>query len=166
MNALPVEQREKIVPLIPLHQENKLTPKQRQALALLSEGRSCQEAADAVKVALRTVQRWRTEPMFNAEFKKLNKEYIEKCTADKPITDEEIDAVSRRSLIAGIARDPKLAFEYRKARGLITAIEKDTSEEVFTIQIGVLPKAEAEVEELLKEVPPPVNLEPQYKPKI
>ncbi len=152
---------------IGLRQE-KLTPNQRKAAALLAEGLGCQEAADRVKVNLRTIQYWRNQTLFKAEYEKLSKEYIKKCTAKMSITDEAMDAVSRESLIAGLQRDPKLAFEYRKARGLISV--KEDLEEVdkpITIQFGVLAKDSEEVEDMLRdELPIKPNLEPTFKPKI
>lgn len=155
-----------------------LSDAQRIAITELCKGSKPCDAAKAAGVTRRALQLWRKKAAFNVELTKAQQQTIatrsadmpaSKPTQDKPkikgpITLERIDDEAMKTILERIQLgDGKVALEFAKARGLLKPPE-DTTNETFTVSLGDMPKDEAEIEELLKKVPPPVNLEPTFKP--
>ena len=157
-----------------------ITDAQRIAIDELCKGSLPHEAARAAGVTRRALQLWRKKAAFNVELTKAQKQTIVTRNADAPAktttTDrpkikgpiklETLDAEAMRTILERIQLgDGKVALEFAKARGLLKPPE-DTTNETYNVSLGEMPKDEAELEELLREVPPPVNLEPTFKPGV
>lgn len=83
-----------------------------------------------------------------------------------PISLEKLDSEAMKTLLERIQLgDGKVSLDYAKARGLLKPVEEHKDDSPIPVQFGQLPKDDKELEDIMREVLPPVNLSPTFKPK-
>ncbi len=142
-----------------------LTSRQLKAVELLIQHKTNQEVAETLNLNVRTIGKWKEMAIFKAA---LGEEYQKDACAQfngKELTDDEIKKIARNTLISGVSRNPKLAFEYLKECGEIRPVSVDDGKPVV-IQFGELCKDDAEVEDMLRvDLPAVPKIEATYIPK-
>ncbi|MCZ2095982.1 MAG: hypothetical protein LC121_06855 [Anaerolineae bacterium] len=85
-----------------------LTPKQRKAITALVAGRNFDEAAKAAGVSVRTLHRWRSDPLFMAELRAADSEQLGEIA--RVLNGASRDAVT---VLMGVMNDAKAKPDLR-----------------------------------------------------
>lgn len=162
---LPEETEKPILTIVPKSADKKgLTPLQRKSINLLVNGSSKQETANALKLNIRTLEKWKALPNYREVLDKSYADYAQKTIHTDTLNDIELQVLARQTLTKGLSRDPKLSFEYLKQCGLLQP-KSEHENTPFSIQFGALNKETEETEDLLREeLPLQPLLEPTYRP--